>query len=83
MTRLTGEEPLQIINQNPGLNVKELADLAGYAKTTKTGQKRVNMLVFQGAVLRILDASSEFNFSEHAPPTSRWVRNTAKLVELV
>jgi hypothetical protein len=51
MTPLTGEELLQVIKQNAGMSAKELAALAGYTTTTKTGQKRVKMLAFQGAVL--------------------------------
>jgi AbrB-like transcriptional regulator len=51
MTPLTGEELLQVIKQNAGMSAKELAELAGYTTTTKTGQQRVKMLAFQGAVL--------------------------------
>lgn len=48
---VTGKDLLQLIKQNPGKSAKQLAELAGYTTTTKTGQQRVKMLAFQNALL--------------------------------
>ncbi len=51
MGTIAGKELLQLLKQNPGKSGKQLAELAGYTTTTKTGQQRVKMLAFQNAVL--------------------------------
>jgi hypothetical protein len=51
MGTVAGKELLQLLKQNPGKSGKQLAELAGYTTTTKTGQQRVKMLAFQNAVL--------------------------------
>ncbi len=52
MVPLTGKELLQVIKQNAGKSAKQLAEVAGYTTTTKTGQQRVKMLAFQSAILK-------------------------------
>ncbi|BAC88352.1 AbrB family transcriptional regulator [Gloeobacter violaceus] len=52
MGAVAGKELLQLIKQNPGRSAKQLAEMAGYTTTTKTGQQRVKMLAFQNAVLQ-------------------------------
>lgn len=52
MAPTQGKELLQLIKQNPAKSAKQLAELAGYTTTTKTGQQRVKMLAFQNAVLQ-------------------------------
>ncbi len=44
-------ELLHLLHHHSGKSAKELAQLAGYITTTKTGQQRVKMLAFQNAVL--------------------------------
>ncbi len=51
MGAIAGKELLQLIKQNSGKSAKQLAEVAGYTTTTKTGQQRVKMLAFQSAVL--------------------------------
>ncbi|UFP95515.1 AbrB family transcriptional regulator [Gloeobacter morelensis] len=47
---LQGKNLLKLIQENPGKSARQLAEMAGYATVTRTGQKRVNMSAFQSAV---------------------------------
>jgi hypothetical protein len=49
--QLQGEKLVKFVQRNPGKTSKQLAELAGYASTTKTGRDRVNMMAFQNAML--------------------------------
>lgn len=51
MATVQGRDLLQLIKQNPGRSAKQLAEMAGYTTTTKSGRTRVKMLAFQNAVL--------------------------------
>lgn len=52
MAPLQGRDLLKLIKENQGKSAKQLAELAGYTTTTKSGQKRVKMLAFQSAILQ-------------------------------
>lgn len=52
MAPLHGKELLRLLKENQGKSAKQLAEVAGYTTTTKSGQKRVKMLAFQSAVLQ-------------------------------
>jgi hypothetical protein len=49
--QLQGEKLVKFVMRNPGKSGKQLAELAGYASTTKTGRDRINMMAFQNAML--------------------------------
>ncbi|AGY57807.1 AbrB family transcriptional regulator [Gloeobacter kilaueensis] len=51
MGAVTGRDLLQLIKQNPDKSARQLAEIAGYTTSTKSGQQRVKMLAFQKAVL--------------------------------
>jgi hypothetical protein len=57
--QLQGEKLVKFVQRNPGKSSKQLAELAGYASTTKTGRNRVNMTAFQNAML----AANNITFS--------------------
>jgi hypothetical protein len=48
---LQEKDLLELIRHHSGKSLKQLAQLAGYTTTTKTGRQRVKMLAFQNAVL--------------------------------
>ncbi|MBC7883211.1 MAG: hypothetical protein H7Y37_18125 [Anaerolineae bacterium] len=67
---LHAKDLLELVRQHSGKSVKQLAQLAGYTTTTKTGQKRVKVLAFQSAVL----AAKKITFKVKEEETQRSLR---------
>jgi hypothetical protein len=74
MGAVQGKELLQLIKQNPGKSGKQLAEMAGYTTTTRTGQVRVKMLAFQNALL----AANNISFKTQDSDTEETTRGGRK-----